>query len=267
MYPRIIPTYLSILLFVTCANFAGIGASAAATQTPAAKTTAPIQSALAAPDRFAGDADEDAWRKSPQILALLEVRPGVRVLDYFAGGGYYTELLSRLVGPQGRVYAYNNEPYAKYAGDKPKQRYANGRLPNVVEVGGPPEQLSIDPASLDAVLFAHSYHDLHWRAKDGSWPLTDPAKSLAQVVKALKSGAVVLVVDHVAAKGADPAVSVDAMHRIDPAVVKKEFTNAGLVFDSEAKFLQNPADDHSKVVFDPSIRHKTDQFVYRFRKP
>ena len=71
----------------------------------------------------------------------------------------------------------------------------------------------------------------------------------------------------VAAAGSDPAVSVDAMHRIDPAVVKREFEAAGLRFEAESPMLQNPADDHTKPVFDESVSHKTDQFVYKFRKP
>jgi predicted methyltransferase len=223
-----------------------------------------VQTALAAPDRFAGDREEDAWRKSAQVLALLDLKPGMHVIDYLAGGGYNTELLSRIVGPSGRVYAYNNPPYAKYAGDTPAKRYANHRLLNVVEVGGAPETLDLPPHSLDAALFVQSYHDLHWRPKDGSWN-TDPAKSLAQLAKAMKPGATVVVVDHVAAAGSDPAASVDALHRIVPAVLRKDFEAAGFRFDSSSDVLRNPADDHTKAVFDPAVRHHTDQVVYVFR--
>ncbi|HEY6642091.1 hypothetical protein [Povalibacter sp.] len=239
---------------------------------PATTAAAPVvadsfQTLLANPDRFASDAQEDVWRKSPQVLAFMNLQPGQHVLDYLAGGGYYTELLSGVVGPSGRVYAYNNPEYAKYAGDTPAQRYAGNRLANVTQLSGVPEALAIDPASLDAVLFVQSYHDLHWRAKDGSWTPTDPAKSLARVVAALKPGGIAVVVDHVAAAGSDPAVTVDATHRIDPAAVKRDFEAAGLVFDAESPVFSNPADDHTKAVFDESIRHKTDQFMYRFRKP
>jgi predicted methyltransferase len=225
-----------------------------------------IQAALKRPERFAADASEDEWRKSPQILAFIDVQPGMHVIDYLAGGGYYTELLASLVGPNGRVYAYNNEAYAKYAGETPAQRYGNDRLPNVAQLGGPPEQLAIEANSLDAALFVQSYHDLHWISKDGSWSPTDPAKSLAALVTALKPGAAVVVVDHVAVAGSDPVQSVDALHRIDPALVRREFEAAGLTFEAENPVLQNAGDDHSKAVFDPSVRHKTDQFVYRFRK-
>jgi predicted methyltransferase len=240
---------------------------AAGTQPAAASGTDSLQSLLTKPGRFASDAAEDAWRRSPEVLAFLQLQPGMHVLDYLAGGGYYSELLSGVVGPDGRVYAYNNPEYAKYSGDVPAKRYADQRLSNVTQLDGAPEALTLDPASLDAVLFVQSYHDLYWRPKDGSWTPTDPAQSLARVVAALKPGAVAVVIDHAAVAGGDPAATVDALHRIDPAVVKRDFEAAGLVFDAESPLFQNPADDHTKAVFDESIRHKTDQFMYRFRKP
>jgi predicted methyltransferase len=111
-----------------------------------------------------------------------------------------------------------------------------------------------------------SYHDLHWHAKDGSWPKVDPTQALAKLSLALKPGAVVVVLDHAAAPGSDPAVSVDATHRIDPAIIKKDFEAAGLKFETESKAFANAEDDHTKPVFDPAVRHKTDQVLYRFRK-
>lgn len=241
-------------------------AAPAAATAPAADSSGAIQAALANPNRLAGDAEEDAWRKAPEVLALLNVQPGMHVIDYLSGGGYYSELLASIVGPQGQVIAYNNPAYAKYSTEKVALRYVNDRLPNVVQVTKPPEQLDLPADSLDAALFVQSYHDLHWVSKDWQ-PPTDPAQSLARLVPALKSGAVVVVVDHVAAAGSDPVKTVDALHRIDPAVVKREFEAAGLVFDGESALFANAADDHSKAVFDPAIRHKTDQFVYRFKKP
>ena len=100
-----------------------------------------------------------------------------------------------------------------------------------------------------------------------SWPEIDAAAALAKLVAALKPGAVVVVVDHVAPAGSDPLETVDATHRIDPAVIRRDFEAAGLVFDGESRVFQNPEDDHTTLVFDESIRHKTDQVMYRFRKP
>jgi predicted methyltransferase len=225
---------------------------------------AAIDAAVANTDRFAGDTDQDAWRKPAEVLKFMELRPGQHVLDYFAAAGYYTELMSRVVGADGKVIAYNNPEYRKFAEDAPDKRYANQRLANVTEVTTPVEAMALEPASLDAALFMQSYHDLYWRPKKG-WPATDAAKALAQLVPALKPGAVVVVVDHVANAG-DPTQTVNAMHRIDPAVIKRDFEAAGLTFDSESPLFANSADDHSKEVFDKSIRHKTDQVMYKFRK-
>ena len=111
-----------------------------------------------------------------------------------------------------------------------------------------------------------SYHDLYWRSRDANWPPTDAAQALQRLVPALKPGAVVVVVDHAAAAGSDPLTTVDALHRIDPEIVKRDFTAAGLEFDAESTVLQNPEDDRSKPVFDVAVRRKTDRFIYRFRK-
>lgn len=232
-----------------------------------AEQTAAIHEAIGNIDRMPGDMDEDSWRRPSEVLTFLEVKPGMQVVDYLSAGGYYTELLSRIVGSDGRVIAYNNPEYLKFSGEKPSQRYGKDRLPNVAQLTTPPEEAPFEPSSLDAALFVMSYHDLHWKAKDGSWPNTDPAQALAKLVPALKPGAVVVVLDHVAVAGADPAVSVDALHRIDPAVIKRDFEAAGLMFDAESKAFANAEDDHTKPVFDPAVRHKTDQVMYRFKKP
>jgi predicted methyltransferase len=239
--------------------------AAAAAPAPTADAAA-IEAAVANADRPKEDKDQDAWRRPAEVLTFMELRPGLHALDYFAAAGYYTELMSRIVGADGKVIAYNNDEYRKFSGDAPTKRYGNSRLPNVVEVTQPVESAQLDPASVDVVLFMQSYHDLYWRPKDGSWPKTDAAKALAQVVPALKPGAVVVVVDHVANAGGEPTETVTAMHRIDPAILKRDFEAAGLKFDSESPAFANPADDHSKEVFDKSIRHKTDQVMYKFRK-
>lgn len=238
----------------------------AATPPATAADPAAINAAITSTERLPGDADEDAWRKPGEVLAFLEVRPGMQVVDYFSAGGYYTELLSRAVGSTGRVIAYNNPEYLKFSGEKPNQRYGGERLPNVAQLTTPPEEAPFEPNTLDGALFVMSYHDLHWRAKDGSWPVIDPAQALAKLVPALKPGAAVVVLDHVAVAGSDPAVSVDALHRMDPALIKRDFAAAGLTFETQSSAFANAADDHTKPVFDPAIRHKTDQVLYRFRK-
>lgn len=241
--------------------------AAAPPATPAtAADTAAIDAAIASTERLPGDADEDAWRKPKEVLTFLEARPGMRVVDYFSASGYYTELLSRVVGSNGKVIAYNNAEYLKFSGEKPNQRYGNNRLPNVEQLTTKPEEAPFEPASLDGALFVMSYHDLRWRSKDGTFPAVDATQALAKLALALKPGAVAVVLDHAAAPGAS-LDTIDATHRIDPAIIKQDFEAAGLKFEAESKAFANAEDDHTKPVFDPAIRHKTDQVLYRFRKP
>lgn len=234
---------------------------------PTAPPPDPVQLALASPERLPGDLAEDARRKSDEVLQFLGVKSGMRVLDAFAAGGYYTELLSRIVGPGGEVIAYNNPPYAKFGEKRIAERYAGNRLPNVRPLTATIEELALAPASLDAVIFIMSYHDLYWRTADGSWPPTDPAALLRKLYAALKPGGVMLVEDHAANAGGDPTAVVNALHRIDPAIVVRDFTAVGLLADGESKILAHPEDDHTKPVFDPAVQGKTDQFILRFRKP
>jgi predicted methyltransferase len=243
---------------------------APAAEPPPAPVTneALVDAAIASTERLPGDSEQDTWRKPKEVLMFLGVKPGMAVLDYFAAGGYYTELLSRIVGEQGKVIAYNNAAYLKFAKDVPQQRYGANRLTNIAQVTTPPAELSVAPNALDAALFVMSYHDLYWQPKkEPDWGVIDPAQALAKLVPALKSGAVVVVVDHVARAGGDTSKTVDALHRIDPAVIKHDFEAAGLTFDGESTALRHEADDHTKPVFDPSVQHQTDQVIYRFRKP
>lgn len=234
---------------------------------PPPTASAAIEAALSSPDRPRKDLEQDERRKPREILGFLGVEPGMRVLDALAGSGYYSELLARVVGVKGQVIAYNNPPYAKFAAKGMAERYVGDRLSNVRQVTAEVGDLELQPGSLDAVLFVMSYHDLYWKPEDGSWAGTDPAALLAKLGTALKPGGVIVVQDHVANPGGDPARVVDELHRIDPALVKQDFARAGFDFDAASAVLAHPDDDHTKQVFDPAVRGRTDQFVYRFRKP
>jgi predicted methyltransferase len=257
----------TLWIVATCAALIGPLARAADPMDAVVERGNAIKAAIASPDRPKADLDQDARRRPAEVLDFLGVDPGMHVADMMSAGGYYTELLARVVGVKGQVIAYNNPAYAAFAAKGIAARYADGRLGNVRQITADIEQLDLAPASLDAALFIMAYHDLYWRPADGSWPPTDPAALLAKVYAALKPGGVVLVEDHVANPGGDTAATVDKLHRIDPAVVKRDFEKAGFTFDGESHVLAHPADDHTKPVFDDTIRGKTDQFIYHFRKP
>ena len=128
------------------------------------------------------------------------------------------------------------------------------------------DEASFAPKSLDFTLMHLTYHDLYWESEKFKFPRTDPAKFLAKVYAATKPGGVVAIVDHVGDPG-DPRVTADKVHRIDPGVVKADFKAAGFVLDGESPLLRMPNDDHAKLVFDPTVRGKTDRFLFRFKKP
>jgi predicted methyltransferase len=257
---------LILALSLALSGLAACGKSERSTESAEQTPADAIAAAIANPKRLGSDTEEDSWRKPAEVLQFLQVRPGAHIIDYFAAGGYFTELLSYAVGPQGKVIAYNNQPYLKFAGAQPERRYGEDRLPNVTQLTAAPEALELEPQSLDGALFMLSYHDLYWRSKNAGWPETDAAQALQRLVPALKPGAAVVVVDHAAVAGSDPLQIVDTLHRIDPQIVKRDFTAAGLEFEAESPVLQHPEDDRTKPVFDLAVRRKTDRFIYRFRK-
>jgi predicted methyltransferase len=253
------------LLAMTAMALVGLGTSAIAAAESSPSDS--IAAALASPDRPEADRTQDERRKAREFLEFAGIKPGMRVLDAFAASGYYTELLSRIVGPEGEVIAYNNPAYAGFAAKGIEARYAGDRLPNVQQVTAEVDQLTLPPRSLDAAIFVMSFHDMYWRPADGAWARTDPMQMLRKLHAALKVGGVVIVQDHVAAPGGDTAEVVDKLHRIDPEVVRRDFKAAGFALEAESPMLAHPDDDHTKGVFDPAIRGRTDQFVFKFRRP
>jgi predicted methyltransferase len=226
-----------------------------------------IDAAIAS-ERIPTDRVEDGWRKPKDVLRFLEVAPGHHALDFFAGPGFYSELLSRIVGPTGSVLIYNDALYTQAAHHDLMVRLGRGRLPNAKMINEPANYLRLKPESLDRVLFVLVYHDLYWQPRDSPEPLGNAQRVLTILRNALKPGGVIVVVDHVAEQTArqDATSVASRMHRIDPLIVREDFEQAGFEFVGESDVLRHPDDDHTKSVFSPSVRHRTDQFIYKFRK-
>jgi len=257
--PRITP--IVILLLLTACN--------QASQPPAEEAVAePVdyQSVLTHPNRRAADRDRDAGRKPAEVLEFFGIEPGMTVLDMFSGGGYYSELLSYVVGADGRVVSHSNAAYINFVGDEFNERHADGRLVNVEVLMAENNELELSAESFDAVMLILSYHDLFYADPDNSWPKIDGPKFLAEIYKGLKPGGVLGVVDHYAEAGS-PRETGNSVHRIDPGIVMSELQIAGFVLDGKSSVLRSMDDDYSKIVFDPELRGKTDRFVLRFRKP
>jgi predicted methyltransferase len=228
----------------------------------------PIEAAIASEERLPGDRLEDEWRRPAEILRFMEVAAGHDVLDFYAGPGYYSELLSRIVGPTGSVIVYNNELYNQAANHELLMRLGRKRLPNTRRLNAPSNYIPLEPASLDRVLFMLVYHDLYWLPRGAPEPLGDPEKVLAVLHTALREGGLVVVVDHIARETArENAIAVASrLHRIDPKIVREDFERAGFEFVGESSALRHAGDDWDLSVFDPRVRHRTDQFIYKFRK-
>lgn len=227
--------------------------------------SAGIERVLANPARSAADRERDARDKPAQVLALAKFKRGDTVADLLAGGGYYSEILSGIVGPNGKVLLVNNTGYEAFGKKGLAERLADNRLPNVVRLVGPSDALGMGENVLDGAVIVMSYHDLYWVDEKEGWPKVDAGQFLDQVVRALKPGGVLLVVDH-SAKAGTGSADAQTLHRIDEQFAIADFRKHGLQWEAAIPVLRNPDDDRSKNVFDPAIRGKTDRFVHLYRK-
>ena len=216
----------------------------------AAVTTASAENAAPALD--------PAW-KVPEVVAFIGVKKGDKVADIVAGR--LTGSLAEAVGPSGKVYAIETAEVVKAHPQALEHMKAlAAQSPNVV-VSADPVATPL-PAGLDAVFIRQNYHDLYDKFMG---PADVPAFNKA-VFTSLKPGGVYVVLDHTAEAGSDLSAT-ETLHRIDPERVKKDILAAGFKLDAESPILVNKSDDHTKNVFDPSIRNHTDQFLFKFRKP
>ena len=249
-----------ILTAALAATLAGTAAYAA--HKPA--TPAYVTAALADTGRPATERDLDAARLPAEMIAFAGIKPGSRVMDVMPGGGYFTHIFAKVVGDKGYVYAFTPSELdpmiqKRFPGSDPKKQFA--AYSNVSVIHAPANSLTA-PESLDVVWTAQNYHDMH----DPFMAPSDLAVINKAIFNVLKPGGVYIVLDHAAPDGSGLA-STNTTHRIDEAVVKKEVLAAGFKLVGESRVLRNPKDPRDKLVFDPSIRHHTDQFILKFMKP
>jgi predicted methyltransferase len=214
-------------------------------------------------DPSRGDALSNPAYHGPEVLTFIGVKPGWKVADVFAGR--FTTAFAKAVGPKGRVYAFMPTEILKVHPALPDllaKRKADPAYANVEFSEAAMNDMAL-PAGLDAVFIRQNYHDLHVRFMG---PADVPAFN-RKVFADLKPGGVFVVIDHVAPAGMDVETSGNRLHRIDPAALRAEVEAAGFKFDGESKVLADPSDDHTHMVLETAILGKTDQFLYRFRKP
>ena len=232
-----------------------------------ARGAADVAAAVAAPGRPKDRVDLDEVRKPVEVLRFMGLKKGDRVLDYFTGTGYYAEIMARAVGPKGTVLGWNSAGYQSNEKVRTALAEIRGRNPNFSYFATPATALAFPRDSFDFAMLHLVYHDAYWESAQYKVPRIDPNSVVQALWYAVKPGGTVAVIDHVAAPGGDTREVVEKLHRIDPATVRADFERAGFVLEAQSDLLRVPEDDHSKNVFDPSIRGRTDRLMYRFRKP
>ena len=205
---------------------------------------------VASADRSAADRQNDARRKPVEMLTFIAPRPGMVALDVSAGGGYTTELISRAVGPSGRVYGQTRAP-------DPRQRLALRKRGNVIPIVRPFEDPAPPDVPLDLVTLMFNYHDFGHMS-------VDRARMNAAIFRALKRGGIYVIADHSGRPGTGISES-GTLHRVEEAFVKQEVEAAGFRLAGEGGFLRNPQDPRDRETPEPP--QPKDEFVLKFVKP
>jgi predicted methyltransferase len=173
-------------------------------------------------------------------------------------------MLNSLVGQDGKVIAHTNEAYIPFSGEIYQKRYVNGRLKQTETIIAEADNLELEKNSLDAAMLVLTWHDFIYADPEHGWNSIDENLLMDKLCAAMKPGAVLGLIDHVANSGGDPAKVAKDLHRIDPQLVRDTFVKSCFTLEAEAEFLRNSNDDHTLAMFDKSIRGKTDRFVFRF---
>ena len=232
----------------------------------AAPKTPNIAAAVAAANRTPDNVKLDAGRKPAQVLSYLGLKQGMHVLDLFGANAYWAEIEAPVVGPKGHVTVWQPTQFYGARGKAYMEGFV-AKHPNVTIVASPFEAPDLPKNYADFVILNDNYHDTYWQNEKFGIPRMDPNAFLKAVYAAMKPGAVIGVIDHVASPNNDVRATVEKYHRIDPNVVKADFRRAGFVLVGSSNVLRNPADTHTTEVHDASIKGKTDRFIFKFRKP
>jgi predicted methyltransferase len=211
--------------------------------------------------RSEADLKRDETSKPVAVLEFMGVQAGWKVLDMFAGSGYYSEVLSSAVGETGKVYLHNNQAYM--AGVKNlDERLRDDRLPNVEVYVREVEDINLPSNSLDMAILVMAYHDAYF--EQSGWTVTaDPL--FATLRRTLKPGGTLAIIDHHGIAGSGK-LHAQALHRIDAEFAREDISSRGFKYVDSTDILENPQDDLSVSVFDPAIRGHTSRFVYKFIK-
>jgi len=217
--------------------------------------------------RSAEDLKRDESEHPAEVLRLAGIKPGMKVADVMAAAGYYSELLSYIVGPKGHVLLLNNTAYDHWSEGGWEKRLADNRLPNVEHRTIDLEHIDLPDNSLDALVLMKVYHDFYWidTSPKAIWPKMDASVVLDQLTRVLKPGGIVLVEDHSAKPGTGSTVA-SSLHRIDAAYTVRDFEKRGFKLIRTSDLLRKPDDQRELVSYTPPGLGHTDRFLLVFRK-
>lgn len=216
-----------------------------------------MRAALASPERSADNKALDEARKPLEVVEFLGIEDGMTALDVIAAGGWYTEVLSAAVGPDGKVYSQNPAFFLSREGFVEAEAVRNERLGNVEPIHGEIPEAGIE-GEVDVAITNQNLHDIYNNGGEaGAMPLIEA------VFAALKPGGVFGVMDHVGVAGQPNG----DLHRMEVEAARNLLTAAGFEIEAESDILANPADDHTKGPGDDSLGGISDRFLIKARKP
>ncbi len=206
-----------------------------------------INQVLKALERPQQDKYRDATRKPADILALVDIKADMKVVDFIAGSGYYTELFARILNNSGKLYSVKGKLEKRNL-----SKFNNISVLNELDLSDLNEPV-------DRIFTALNYHDIINKAG------FDRQKLLKTIYNKLNNNGYFIVIDHNAAPGAGSSQT-KKLHRVENIFVLNEITKAGFILDRSSTALANPNDHFTTDVWHESTNGKTDRFVYRFKK-
>lgn len=219
-----------------------------------------IQKAIENQTRPAKDRQRDIDRKPFEIMSFSDIGPGDIVADIGSAGGYYTRILSDIVGTTGHVYGFNGKEFARvFKNGNPTDPIAEEHA-NVTSIMGT-FNAPVFSKMLDAAIIVLIYHDTHLSQLNINTEAMNKA-----LFDAIKPGGTLIIVDHKAELGSGTR-DVEKFHRIDKLLVKEEVENSGFRFVAESNILDNPNDALNTMVMMPDVRGKSERFIFKFKKP
>ena len=251
--------YLCLSVLIVVISFNGLVTQASAQQNLDLED---LNEALTSSVRTPSDLARDSIRKPIETLQFIGIEQGMTILDVYAAGGYYTYILSKAVGPTGKILSQNTERGRAFVEDRQNQtqgevldyKIIQAELINVNQIMGDLHTISLEEESLDAALLMLTLHDLIYSSR--------AADLLRKLYGWLKPGGVIGISDHVGS----PDQNNRALHRMEPTKAIKLANNAGFTVES-SDLLRNFDDNHTRSIFDPKLTRRTDRFLLRLKKP